>query len=135
MVPWHFISSGSRCFISQSPQVRFPPGSFSAFAHPKASLPGAMKRCRLLRRQRRLKGTLLLAGPPRPLGHSPARWSKLPRSPETRVRRTPTPCREHRRVCGVAEAAGCRVGSPAAASFCVGANNLSFLGTVPWKWP
>lgn len=114
---------------------KVPPASFSAFARAKASLPGAMKRCRLLRRQlqlRWLKGTLLPAGP---LGHSPAHRSKLPRSPETRVRWSPTPCREHRRICGVAEAAGCRVGSPAATSFGVGANNLSFLDTFPWKLP
>lgn len=72
---------------------------------------------------------------PLPLGDSLAGWSKLLSPLDTRARWTLAPCREHPHVCGAAEAAGCRVGSPAAAGFCVGANNLSFMDTFPWKLP
>lgn len=82
-----------------------------------------------------VEGDVAAGQPPSPLGHSPARWSKMPPPPETRVCWTPTSCREHCCICGVAEAAGRRVGSPAAAGFCVGANNLSFMDTFPWKLP
>lgn len=73
--------------------------------------------------------------PPSQLGDSPAGWSKLLSPPDTRARWFLAPCREHPHVCGAAEAAGHRVGSPAAAGFCVGANNLSFMVTFPWKLP
>lgn len=80
-----------------------------------------------------VEGDIAASQPPSALGYSPARWRKLPSPPGTQVRWTPTPCRERCCVCRVAEAAGHRVASPAAASFCTG--DLPLTDTFPWKPP